>query len=135
MDKKKPSTKTRTNLFGRDVKVTKTGNKKTREVTGKYVSKVRTATDTRGGKRVVKSRIELDPAMNYANVRNVTKFTGIAGLKRAVSSKPGSDRKTVTVVKPNVDAKKAKQEGNTLSVRQFAEKNYKGKNLPKRFKD
>jgi hypothetical protein len=135
MDKKKPSTKTRTNILGRDVKVTKTGNKKTREVTGNYVSKVRTATDTRGGKRVVKSRIELDPAMNYANVRNVTKFTGIAGLKRAVSSKPGSDRKTVNVVKPNVNPKKAKEEGNKLTVRQFAEKNYKGKNLPKRFKD
>ena len=132
---KQPIVKTRKNVLGRDVKITKTGNKKTREVTGNYVSKVRTATDTRGGKRVVKSRLELDPAMSYANVRNVTKYTGVAGLKRAVSSKPGSDRKTVNVVKPNVNPKKAKEEGNKLTVRQFAEKNYKGKNLPKRFKD
>lgn len=135
MDKKKSSVKTRTNLLGRDVKVTKTGNTKTREVTGNYVSKTRTATDTKGGKRVTKSRIEVDPAMGYGSVRNVTKFTGVAGLKRALSSKPGAVRKTVYDMKSEVDPKRAKQSGNKMSVRELAEKKYKGSNLPKRFKD
>lgn len=134
MDKKKPSVKTRTNLLGRDVKVTKVGNKKTREVTGNYVSKTRTATDTKGGKKVTKSRIEVDPTMGYGSVRNVTKFTGVAGLKRAVSSKPGAVRKTVYDMKAEVDPKRAKESGNKMSVRELAEKKYKGSNLPKRFK-
>jgi hypothetical protein len=133
--KKEPSVTTRKNILGRDVKITKTGNKKTREVTGNYVSKTRTATDTKGGKKVTKSRIEVDPAMGYGSVRNVTKFTGAAGLKRALSSKPGAVRKTVYDMKSEVDPKRAKQSGTKMSVRELAEKKYKGSNLPKRFKD
>jgi len=132
--KKEPSVTTRKNILGRDVKVTKTGNTKTREVTGNYVSKTRTATDTKGGKRVVKSRIEVDPVMGYGSVRNVSKYTGIAGLKRSVSSKPGSDRKDVYTMTAQVDPKNAKKVGNKLSVRELAQKKYKGTNLPRKFK-
>lgn len=132
--KKDPIVKTRKNLLGRDVKVTKTGNKKTREVTGDYVSKTRTSVATKGGKKVTKSRIEVDPVMNYGSVRNVSKYTGVAGLKRAVSSKPGSDRKSVYKMTAQVDPKGAKLIGNKLSVRELAEKKYKGTNMPRKYK-
>jgi hypothetical protein len=132
---KKPSVKTRTNLLGRDVKVTKVGNKKTREVTGNYVSKTKTSVDTKGGKKVTKSRIEVDPAMGFGSVRNVTKYTGLAGLKRAVSAKPGTDRKKVYTMKSEVNAKKAKEQGNKLSVRELAKSKYKGTNMPRRYND
>jgi hypothetical protein len=132
---KQPIVKTRKNVLGRDVKITKTGNKKTREVTGNYVSKTRTATDTKGGKKVTKSRIEVDPAMGYGSVRNVTKFTGAAGLKRALSSKPGAVRKTVYDMKAEVDPKRAKQSGTKMSVRELAQTKYKGGNLPRKFKN
>jgi hypothetical protein len=132
---KQPIVKTRKNVLGRDVKITKTGNKKTREVTGNYVSKTRTSTDTKGGKKVTKSRIEVDPTMGYGSVRNVTKFTGAAGLKRALSSKPGAVRKTVYDMKAEVDPKRAKQSGTKMSVRELAQTKYKGGNLPRKFKD
>lgn len=130
--KKEPVVKTRKNVLGRDVKITKTGNKKTREVTGDYVSKVRTATDIKGGKKVSKSRVELDPSMGYASVRNVTKFTGPAGLKRAFSTKPGPPRKNVFAINADVNPKRAKEQGNKLSVREVAKKYYKGSNLPRK---
>jgi hypothetical protein len=132
---KQPVVKTRKNVLGRDVKITKVGNKKTREVTGNYVSKTRTSVDTKGGKKITKSRIEVDPAMGFGSVRNVTKYTGLAGLKRAFSSKPSSVRKTVYDMKSEVDPKRAKQSGNKMSVRELAQTKYKGGNLPRRFKD
>ena len=132
MPTKKDPIVTRKNLLGRDVKITRTKNKKVREVTGNYVSKVRTATDIKGGKKVSKSRVELDPTMGYASVRNVTKYTGIGGLKRAVSSRQGPPRKDVFSIKAEVDPKRAKKEGQTKSVREVAKKYYKGSNLPRR---
>lgn len=126
--------KTRKNLLGRDVKVSTSGNKKTREVTGNYVSKTRTSVPTKGGKKVTKSRLEVDPVMNYGSVRNVTKYTGLAGLKRAVSAKPGTERKKVFKLTGEVDPKRAAQTGNKLSVRELVQKKYKGDNMPRKFK-
>jgi len=132
--KTKPDVKVRTrkDIFGRDVKVVKSKNSKTRTVTGDYVAKTRTATDIKGGKRISKSRVELDPSMGYGSVRNVTKYTGAAGLKRAFSTKPGASRKTVYDMKAEVDPKRAKKEGQNKSVRQFAQEKYKGTNFPRR---
>ena len=132
MPTKKDPIVTRKNLLGRDVKITRTKNKKVREVTGDYVSKVRTATDIKGGKKVSKSRVELDPAMGYASVRNVTKYTGLGGLKRAVSSRQGPPRKDVFSINADVNPKRAKAQGNKLNVREVAKKYYKGTNLPRR---
>lgn len=130
----KPKVKvhTRKDMFGRDVKVVKSKHTKTRTVTGDYVAKTRTAQDVNGGKRITKSRIELDPSMGVANVRNVKKYTGLAGLKRTVA--PNKYRKTVDRRSGVVDSKLAAATGNKKSVREVIVPMYKGKNMPRTYK-
>jgi hypothetical protein len=131
--KTKPEVKVRTrkDIFGRDVKVVKTKNSKTRTVTGDYVAKTRTSRDVKGGKRVTKSRIELDKEMGVGNVRNVTKYTGLAGLKRVLT--PNKYRKDVNKVAGVVNPKLAAETGNKKSVTQSIIPRYKGKNLPRTY--
>ena len=127
-----PKVRTRKDIFGRDVKVIKTKHSKTRTVTGDYVAKTRTSRDVRGGKKITKSRIELDPSMGVANVRNVTKYTGLAGLKRTLA--PNKYRKDVDKRSGVVDPKLAAATGNKKSVRQTIVPMYKGKNMPRTYK-
>jgi hypothetical protein len=128
----KVKVRTRKDIFGRDVKVVKSKHTKTRTVTGDYVSKTRTAQDVKGGKRITKSRLELDPSMGVGNVRNVKKYTGIAGLKRTFA--PNKYRKTVDRRGGVVDPKLAAITGNKKSVRELIVPMYKGKNLPRTYK-
>ena len=130
---KQPSVKTRKDLFGRDVKVTRSGNTKTKEVTGDYVSKTKVVKNIKGGKQVTKSRMEIDPSMGYGSVRNVTKYRGLAGLKKELDMKPSTDRKKVSSMAAGVNPAKAKATKNKLTVREMAQKKYKGTNLPKKF--
>ena len=83
---KQPSVKTRKDLFGRDVKVTRNKDVKTKEVTGNYVAKTKVVKGVKGGSKVTKSRMEVDPSMGYGSVRNVTKYTGLAGLKKELDT-------------------------------------------------
>lgn len=130
---KQPSVKTRKDLFGRDVKVTRNKGVKTKEVTGDYVAKTKVTKSVKGGKQVTKSRIEVDPSMGFGSVRNVTKYTGAAGLKRQLDMNPTSKRKKVSSMAAGVNPEKAKLTKNKLTVREMAQKKYKGTNLPKKF--
>lgn len=124
--------RTRKDVFGRDVKIVKSKHTKTRTVTGDYVAKTRTSRDVNGGKKIMKSRIELDKDMGVGNVRNVTKYTGIAGLKRTFDS--GKLRKDVKKRSGNVDPKLAAASGNKKSVTQTLIPMYRGTNLPRTYK-
>lgn len=130
---KQPSVKTRKDLFGRDVKVTRNKGVKTKEVTGDYVSKTKVVKGVKGGKQITKSRMEVDPSMGFGSVRNVTKYTGLAGLKRELDMKKSTDRKKVSSMAAGVNPEKAKANKNKMSVREMAKKKYKGTNLPKKF--
>lgn len=130
---KQPSVKTRKDLFGRDVKVTRDKGVKTKEVTGNYVAKTKVTKGVKGGKQVTKSRIEVDPSMGFGSVRNVTKYTGAAGLKKQLDMNPASKRKKVSSMAAGVNPEKAKLTKNKLTVREMAQKKYKGTNLPKKF--
>lgn len=130
---KQPSVKTRKDLFGRDVKVTRNKGVKTKEVTGDYVSKTKVVKGVKGGKQITKSRMEVDPSMGFGSVRNVTKYTGAAGLKRELDMKKSTARKKVSSMAAGVNPEKAKVTKNKMSVREMAKKKYKGTNLPKKF--
>lgn len=130
---KQPSVKTRKDVFGRDVKVTRDKGVKTKEVTGNYVAKTKVVKGVKGGSKVIKSRMEVDPSMGYGSVRNVTKYKGLAGLKKQLDMNPSTDRKKVFSMAAGVNPKVAKATNNKLTVRELAQKKYKGTNMPKKF--
>jgi hypothetical protein len=130
---KQPSVKTRKDLFGRDVKVTRNKDVKTKEVTGNYVAKTKVVKKVPGGKNITKSRMEVDPSMGYGSVRNVNKYTGLAGLKKELDMKKSTDRKKISTMAAGVNPTKAKLTKNKLTVREMAQKKYKGTNMPKKF--
>lgn len=130
---KQPSVKNRKDVFGRDVKVTRDKGVKTKEVTGNYVSKTKVVKGVKGGKQVTKSRMEVDPSMGFGSVRNVTKYTGLSGLKKELDMNKSTDRKKISSMAAGVNPTKAKLTKNKLTVREMAQKKYKGTNLPKKF--
>lgn len=126
--------KTRKNLLGRDVKITREGSTKTREVTGNRVAKTRVSKDLKtGGRKVTVSKIKISPREQMVDVTNKTKYTGAAGRKRMLDVNPSTDRKKTTSKAFAVDAKKAKETNNIFSVRERAKKAYKGTNLPRKY--
>jgi hypothetical protein len=132
--KKEPSVKTRTNLLGRDVTVTKSGNTKTREVTGNRVAKTTVSKDLKtGGKKITASKMVVSPRERMVDVVNKTKYTGAAARKRVLDVNPDTSRKKTTSKAFSVNPDKAKVTKNKLSVRESAKKAYKGTNLPRRF--
>jgi hypothetical protein len=71
--------------------------------------------------------------MGFGSVRNVTKYTGAAGLKRELDMNKSTERKKVSSMAAGVNPSKAKATKNKLTVREMAQKKYKGTNLPKKF--
>jgi hypothetical protein len=131
---KQPLAKTRKNLLGRDVKITRAGNEKTREVTGNRVAKTTVTKDLKtGGKKITSSKMVVSPREQMIDVVNKTKYTGAAGRKRVLDVNPETSRKKTTSKAFAVDPKKAKETKNPLSVRQSAKKMYKGTNVPRRY--
>jgi hypothetical protein len=131
---KQPLVKTRKNLLGRDVKITRSGNEKTREVTGNRVAKTTVSKNLKtGGKKITSSKMVISPREQMVDVINKTKYTGAAGRKRMLDVNPDTSRKKTTSKAFGVDPKKAKETKNKLSVRESAKKMYKGTNQPKRF--
>jgi len=126
--------KIRKNLLGRDVKVTRDGSTKTREVTGNRIAKTTVSKDLKtGGRKVTTSKIKMSPREQMVDVTNKTRYTGAAGRKRMLDVNPSTDRKKTTSKAFSVDPAKAKQTKNTMSVREKAKKVYKGTNLPKKY--
>jgi hypothetical protein len=126
--------KIRKNLLGRDVKVTRDGSTKTREVTGNRIAKTTVSKDLKtGGRKVTTSKIKMSPREQMVDVTNKTRYTGAAGRKRMLDVNPSTDRKKTTSKAFSVDPAKAKQTKNTMSVREKAKKAYKGTNLPRRY--
>jgi len=124
----------RKNLLGRDVKITTSGNTKTREVTGNRMAKTTVTKDVNaGGKKITTSKIKVSPREQMVDVTNKTKYTGAAGRKRMLDVNPATDRKKTTSKAFAVNPEKAKETKNTLSVREKAKKAYKGTNLPRRY--
>jgi hypothetical protein len=124
----------RKNLLGRDVKVTRDGNTKTREVTGNKMARTKVTKDVAsGGKKITTSTIRVSPKEQMVDVTNKTKYTGAAGRKRMLDVNPETDRKKTTTKTFAVDAAKAKQTKNTMPVREKAKKMYKGTNEPRRY--
>ena len=124
----------RKNLLGRDVKITTSGNTKTREVTGNRMAKTTTTKDlTTGGKKITTSKIKMSPREQMVDVTNKTKYTGAAGRKRVLDVNPETSRTKTTTKTFAVDAEKAKQTKNTMPVREKAKKMYKGTNEPRRY--
>ena len=124
----------RKNLLGRDVKITTSGNTKTREVTGNRMAKTTVTKDVNaGGKKITTSKIKVSPREQMVDVTNKTKYTGAAGRKRMLDVNPATDRKNTTSKAFAVDAAKAKATKNTMPVREKAQKAYKGTNLPRRY--
>lgn len=132
--KKDPIVKTRKNILGRDVKITRAGNEKTREVTGNRVAKTTVTKDLKtGGRKITTSKMVVSPREQMVDVINKTKYTGAAGRKRVLDVNPETSRKKKTVKAFNVNPEKAKVTKNKLSVRESAKKAYKGTNLPRRY--
>jgi hypothetical protein len=132
--KKDPIVTSRRNILGRDVKITRSGNEKTREVTGNRVAKTTVAKNLKtGGKKITSSKMVISPREQMIDVTNKTKYTGVAGRKRMLDVNPETSRKKTTSKAFGVDAKKAKETKNKLSVRESAKKMYKGSNLPRRY--
>lgn len=132
--KKDPIVKTRKNILGRDVKITRAGNEKTREVTGNRIAKTTVTKDLKtGGRKITTSKMVVSPREQMVDVINKTKYTGAAGRKRVLDVNPETSRKKKTVKAFNVNPEKAKVTKNKLSVRESAKKAYKGTNLPRRY--
>lgn len=132
--KKDPIVKTRKNILGRDVKITRAGNEKTREVTGNRVAKTTVTKDLKtGGRKITTSKMVVSPREQMVDVINKTKYTGAAGRKRVLDVNPETSRKKKTAKAFNVNPEKAKVTKNKLSVRESAKKAYKGSNLPRRY--
>lgn len=126
--------KIRKNLLGRDVKVTRDGSTKTREVTGNRMAKTTVTKSLKtGGKKITTSKIKISPKEQIVDVVNKTKYTGAAGRKRVLDVNPETSRKKTTSKAFAVDVEKAKQTKNPLSVREKAKKAYKGSNLPRKY--
>jgi hypothetical protein len=124
----------RKNLLGRDVKITRDGNTKTREVTGNKMARTTVTKDlASGGKKITKSTLKVSPREQVVDVTNKTKYTGEAGRKRMLDVNPSTDRKKTTSKAFSVNPEKAKETKNTLSVREKAKKVYKGTNLPRNY--
>lgn len=124
----------RKNLLGRDVKITTSGNTKTREVTGNRMAKTTTTKDlASGGKKITTSKIKVSPREQMVDVTNKTKYTGAAGRKRMLDVNPETSRTKTTSKAFAVNPEKAKETKNTLPVREKAKKAYKGTNLPRRY--
>jgi hypothetical protein len=124
----------RKNLLGRDVKITTSGNTKTREVTGNRMAKTTVTKDVNsGGKKITTSTMKMSPREQMVDVTNKTKYTGAAGRKRMLDVNPATDRKKTTSKAFGVNAAKAKETKNTLSVRESAKKMYKGTNEPRNY--
>lgn len=133
-NKKNNMDKIRKNLLGRDVKVTREGSTKTREVTGNRMAKTTVTKNLKtGGKKITTSKIKVSPKEQMVDVINKTKYTGAAGRKRVLDVNPETSRKKTTSKAFSVDPEKAKQTKNTMSVREKAKKVYKGTNLPRRY--
>lgn len=133
-NKKNNMDKIRKNLLGRDVKVTREGSTKTREVTGNRMAKITVTKNLKtGGKKITTSKIKVSPKEQMVDVINKTKYTGAAGRKRVLDINPETSRKKTTSKAFSVDPEKAKQTKNTMSVREKAKKVYKGTNLPRRY--
>ena len=132
--KKDPIVTSRQNILGRDVKITRAGNEKTREVTGNKMAKTTVTKDLKtGGKKITTSKIKVSPKEQMVDVINKTKYTGAAGRKRVLDVNPETSRKKTTSKAFSVDPAKAKQTKNTMSVREKAKKVYKGTNLPRKY--
>lgn len=132
--KKDPIVKTRKNILGRDVKITRAGNEKTREVTGNRVAKTTVTKNLKtGGRKITTSKMVVSPREQMVDVINKTKYTGAAGRKRVLDVNPETSRKKKTAKAFNVNPEKAKVTKNKLSVRESAKKAYKGSNLPRRY--
>jgi len=126
----------RKNLLGRDVKITVDGNTKTREVTGDRMARTKVTKDlSTGGKKITTSTMKMSPREQMVDVTNKTKYTGAAARKRVLDVNPETSRKKTTSKAFAVDAEKAKQTKNTLSVREKAKKAYKGTNEPRNYND
>ena len=124
----------RRNLLGRDVKITTEGNTKTREVTGDRMARTKVTKDLNtGGKKITTSTMKVSPREQMVDVTNKTKYTGEAARKRVLDVNPETSRTKTTSKAFSVDAEKAKQTKNTLSVREKAKKVYKGTNEPRRY--
>ncbi len=124
----------RKNLLGRDVKITRDENTKTREVTGDRMARTKVTKDlSSGGKKITTSTIKVSPREQMVDVTNKTKYTGEAGRKRMLDVNPSTDRKNTTSKAFAVNPEKAKETKNTLSVREKAKKAYKGTNLPRNY--
>lgn len=124
----------RENLLGRDVKITTEGNTKTREVTGDRMARTKVTKDLNtGGKKITTSTMKVSPREQMVDVTNKTKYTGEAARKRVLDVNPETSRTKTTSKAFSVDAEKAKQTKNTLSVREKAKKVYKGTNEPRNY--
>lgn len=124
----------RKNLLGRDVKITTEGNTKTREVTGDRMARTKVTKDLNtGGKKITTSTMKVSPREQMVDVTNKTKYTGEAARKRVLDVNPETSRTKTTSKAFSVDAEKAKQTKNTLSVREKAKKVYKGTNEPRNY--
>jgi hypothetical protein len=124
----------RKNLLGRDVKITRDKNTKTREVTGNKMARTTVTKDlSSGGKKITKSTLKVSPREQMVDVTNKTKYTGKAGRKRVLDVNPETSRTKTTAKAFNVDPAKAKETKNTLSVREKAKKVYKGTNEPRNY--
>ena len=89
--------KIRKNLLGRDVKVTRDGSTKTREVTGNKMAKTTVTKNlSSGGKKITTSKIKISPREQVVDVVNKTKYTGAAGRKRVLDVNPETSRKKTT---------------------------------------
>ena len=124
----------RKNLLGRDVKITRDGNTKTREVTGNKMARTTVTKDVNtGGKKITTSTIKVSPREQMVDVTNKTKYTGEAGRKRVLDVNPETSRTKTSAKSFNVDPAKAKETKNTMSVRDKAKKAYKGTNQPRNY--
>jgi hypothetical protein len=140
--------KTRTNLLGRNVKITREGSKKTREVQGTRVSKYRSSRPTEDrysglkGNKVIKSKVVSNPRKGSIDVMNMEKTTGLLGLSKVLDS----DKKTKRIKSASYhitsnpsEISRKKKRGENISeskanVRQTALKYYRGSSLPKNTK-
>jgi hypothetical protein len=86
-----------------------------------------------GGKKITTSTMKVSPREQMVDVTNKTKYTGEAARKRVLDVNPETSRTKTTSKAFSVDAEKAKQTKNTLSVREKAKKVYKGTNEPRRY--
>jgi hypothetical protein len=124
----------RKNLLGRDVKITRDKNTKTREVTGNKMARTTVTKDlSSGGKKITKSTLKISPREQMVDVTNKTKYTGVAARKRVLDVNPETSRTKTTAKAFNVDPAKAKETKNTMSVREKAKKAYKGTNEPRKY--